>query len=817
MEFNKMLGINPRKLSYKFGFPVTIVIVIIGIATFFLISDSIESFSLHNVNKRLKIMLNDVFELSNQEAQKNLAISSLFAGNPFVKAAYKTAYNGNTASENSPSLQSAREYLRGSLKNILDNYNSILGKKLKMHFHVSPARSLVRIWRKKQIKKDGKWVDISDDISSFRNSVLEITSGKKAFISGIEVGVSGFSIRGICPVKSDNGKIIGSIEVISSFDEVLKKIILSSSQNYSVFMKSKFLNITKTLKDSSKYPIISGEHVLVSATNHDLSMQLISGNDLAKAEKNGINKIKGDYAISLVPVKDYSGKTIGVIGYTLNIDNELLTLSRMKLRTIFGIFVIAFLNVFIIIFVLKKSILKPIKLLSSIIVKNSKGDLSARYPLPKKNCSKILDCGKKDCPEFGKNDVLCFLIVGSSAEEFGREISCPSLLSGKYKSCEECIVYKGIIKDEIHHIGAWYNTLIISIAEIITKIKQRGRVIYDQVSNLSASIEETSATLEEFTVNAKNVDESTKAQAEMVDDAMGSVTMINDHINTITLSVEKQSSSLEDFSSTIEELTANIKSIASVSDNANKVSRELSEVAEQGGIVIKKVINAVSGMEESTKQISAILNVITGIAEQTNLLAMNAAIEAAHAGEYGKGFAVVADEIRTLAENSSSSSKEIQKLIKSIVLSVKDAASLGENAESSLTKITDDVKSSSDINTEIFSSTREQANGVNEIIKSINYILSETKEIKGGMDSIKNDSKRILNSVYNIKTLSLGVSQSSDEQTKGSEQILDSVMEENNSIEEIKKVTDEFYSIIERFITENDAESSIAVVEYEEY
>jgi methyl-accepting chemotaxis protein len=182
---------------------------------------------------------------------------------------------------------------------------------------------------------------------------------------------------------------------------------------------------------------------------------------------------------------------------------------------------------------------------------------------------------------------------------------------------------------------------------------------------------------------------------------------------------EEQASSLEETAASMEELNATVKQNADNARQANVLAVSASEVAVEGGVVVSKVVETMSSINQSSRKIVDIISVIDGIAFQTNILALNAAVEAARAGEQGRGFAVVASEVRNLAQRSASAAKEIKALIDDSVAQVALGSTLVNDAGHTMDEIVDSVRRVTDIMGEISSAGREQEMGIAQINQAV--------------------------------------------------------------------------------------------------
>jgi methyl-accepting chemotaxis protein len=191
---------------------------------------------------------------------------------------------------------------------------------------------------------------------------------------------------------------------------------------------------------------------------------------------------------------------------------------------------------------------------------------------------------------------------------------------------------------------------------------------------------------------------------------------------------EEQAASLEQTSASMEEMSATVKKNAENALQANQLTSGSRDVADRGGQVVAKAVDAMARIEDSSRKISDIIGVIDEIARQTNLLALNAAVEAARAGDAGRGFAVVASEVRSLAQRSSQAAKDIKVLITNSSSQVQEGVGLVNQAGTSLTEILASIKQVADIVAEIASASHEQSTGIDQINKALTQMDEVTQQ-----------------------------------------------------------------------------------------
>lgn len=237
----------------------------------------------------------------------------------------------------------------------------------------------------------------------------------------------------------------------------------------------------------------------------------------------------------------------------------------------------------------------------------------------------------------------------------------------------------------------------------------------------------------------------------------------------VSESVSAQTAAIEQTAASVEEISSMVKTTADHSREASKVASMTNSSALQGESEISKMLSSMGKIVESSNKVVDTISIIDDIAFQTNLLALNASVEAARAGEQGKGFAVVADAVRTLAQKSASSAKEINELVKSNVLVIEEGKQSAEHSAESLKQIISYIKQLNTLMKEIADATAEQNSGVSLISKALNEIESESAKNQSGMisvtqsaNSLREQSHALSRIVHELEQEILGRSQTAN-------------------------------------------------------
>jgi methyl-accepting chemotaxis protein len=326
-------------------------------------------------------------------------------------------------------------------------------------------------------------------------------------------------------------------------------------------------------------------------------------------------------------------------------------------------------------------------------------------------------------------------------------------------------------KDEVGDLSRYFNLTLEKIKNLVLLIKKQSTVLSDIGHDLSSNMTETAAAINQITANIHSIKGRVINQSASVTQTNATMEQVITNINKLNNHIENQSNNISQASSAIEEMVANINSVTStLISNTNNVStlKEASEVGRNGLQDVASDIQEISRESEGLLEINAVME---NIASQTNLLSMNAAIEAAHAGEAGKGFAVVADEIRKLAESSSEQSKTIGTVLKKISESISKITKSTENVLTKFEAIDSGVKTVSQQEENIRNSMEEQGEGSKQVLQSVGGLNELTQLVKSGSEEMLSGSKEVMTESQNLEKATQEITGGMNEMSSGAEQI----------------------------------------------
>ncbi|MDR1127504.1 MAG: methyl-accepting chemotaxis protein [Treponema sp.] len=307
--------------------------------------------------------------------------------------------------------------------------------------------------------------------------------------------------------------------------------------------------------------------------------------------------------------------------------------------------------------------------------------------------------------------------------------------------------------DEIGAMGVYFNETLDKISNLVVNIKQQAGSLSQIGGELSTNMTETAGTINEITDTIQKVKNQADNQANSVSQTSDTMRKIIAVIERFNQHIGAQSDSISRSSAAIEEMLANIDSVTRTLVKNNENVEKLAHASDTGRTGIQGMSSAIQEIAKQSESLLEITALMNSIAGQTNLLSMNAAIEAAHAGDSGKGFAVVADEIRKLAENSGTQSKTIASVLKNIKESIDKIAKSAEGVIERFAAIDQNVRVVSEQEAEIRNSMEEQGTGSKQILEYIAVLNDITQVIKKDSGEMMSQSGEIIDESKNLERL----------------------------------------------------------------
>lgn len=336
--------------------------------------------------------------------------------------------------------------------------------------------------------------------------------------------------------------------------------------------------------------------------------------------------------------------------------------------------------------------------------------------------------------------------------------------------------------DELAELAEAFNRFVESLRIMTGEIKFETRKLSAVGEELSSNTEESAAAINQISATIESISELAENQSGSVGLAASSVEQINSAINALGTMIERQATSVTESSSAIEEMIANIRSLADHSEQIGSNMGGLVEASRNGKEKQKETDALISEVAVRSDKLLETNVVIAKVAAQTNLLAMNAAIEAAHAGDAGRGFAVVAEEIRRLAEQSSGQSRDIKSSlgdIKSLIDRIVASSSLTGTAFEEVLRAVDTVGK---LVEEDRAAMQEQASGGKQVLEALSEINNITEQVRSGSEEMREGGSSILKNIGQVSRLSQEMQASLTEINNGAAEI-------NQSIEEVRELT----------------------------
>lgn len=354
-------------------------------------------------------------------------------------------------------------------------------------------------------------------------------------------------------------------------------------------------------------------------------------------------------------------------------------------------------------------------------------------------------------------------------------------------------------KDEIGEVVAGFNSFTDKLHVIISKVKNSKKTLGSAGTRLTESIDDTAAAIQQIIANIAGVHEDMNSQFASVEMTASSVTESSNKIDALEKMIETQAAGVAEASAAVEEMIGNIASVNNSMDKMAESFTELTQSVSEGTKLQNDVNERIHQIEKQSIMLQSANKAIASIASQTNLLAMNAAIEAAHAGDAGRGFSVVADEIRKLSETSSAQSRTIGQQLKEILETIHSMVVASSRSGEAFNKVTERIGDTDELVQQINGAMQEQNEGSRQINSALQSMNDTTVYVRRSSEELSESNRTVLSQMENLRNVTDKMISRMDEMNTGARKIgetenalkkISVQMEE--SISEIGSQIDEF-------------------------
>ena len=598
-------------------------------------------------------------------------------------------------------------------------------KNIKVHIHTKDNKSYIRGWK---LDKHG------DDLSSFRASVVAVNATHKP-VNTMELGKAGLSLRSVVPIKSDSGEHLGSLEFMQGLNSVAKKF----DKEKDAFMLLMDTNIQKVdlFNNPNKF-----KHYLIS-------QKFINKDFLADAKNIDLNELlktgvymTDKYFYVYQDVVDFQGKKLGIYlaARPMSIVNDVIddsqTLINISLTLLFLFAVILLVATLI---NLRITIIAPLqKLTDSVIALMSYSSADQKIEIKSNDEIGELAHHFNDYMDKLRNTVKKDQMV---VEEVDKAIQMARAGFFVYKvdaqtDNRSTNDLKNSVNDMIQDLGEKFDQLDTALIEY-------GNARFDykfDVKNTSGTI---GSIIHGTRAIGSNISELLATILLSGEQLSHNIDVLSTSANSLSQSANAQAASLEETAAAVEEISSNIQSSSSNVAKMAVLSNDVTTSATQGE---KLAAQTSASMDDINTQVSAIndaIGVIDQIAFQTNILSLNAAVEAATAGEAGKGFAVVAQEVRNLASRSAEAAKEIKDLVESANSKALQGKKIASQMISGYSELNGKISENKQMIDMVSLASKEQTQGIIQINDAINILDKNTQENASDATNIDSLAKEV--------------------------------------------------------------------------
>ena len=668
---------------------VTIVLSYIGLNLY---TSTIKNDIYLNTKKELVYSLNNYLK-----AKKDIGITNAFS-------------IANDGQIKDSILTKERILAIDSLKNINQTLKDGTSfKNVKVHIHTKDNISYLRNWKP---QKHG------DDLSSFRKSIVKVNATKSA-INGFEIGKAGLSLRSVVPIVKD-GIHLGSLEFIQGLNSVSKAF---NKNNHGFLL---LMDIDKKVATPTSDKIFKDKYVI--------SQKFINENFFNSMKSLDMNKlltsnyiVDDKYFYTFINIKDFKGEKLGIavvarpmsaVNIALDKTNNLIYLALIALVLAIVI------NLIISLINLKNTVIKPIYALKNSI--DAVGKNSSMSQIEVKNNDEIGDV----VTSF--NFYLESIHKGIKEDQIVIEEAKSVITRANAGLLNTSVKSKAHTKG-VQELANSINTLVMGTQKNLDVLSEvlvaysNAKFDYDV-----KPLEGITGEIASIMGGAKSTGTTMSGILAMIDNTtkrlLYSAVELNKASKVLSSASNSQAAGLEETAGAIEEILDTVKVSSQNATKMSNLAQEVTNSSITGAKLANETSEAMVEISDQVAEINESIKTIDQIAFQTNILSLNAAVEAATAGEAGKGFAVVAQEVRNLASRSAEAANNIKALVESATRKANDGQKISKDMISGYDTLNQNINLTIELINEVALSSKDQQNSMIQISDTVNELDKVTQE-----------------------------------------------------------------------------------------
>ncbi|HMQ55535.1 MAG TPA: methyl-accepting chemotaxis protein, partial [Anaerolineae bacterium] len=681
-------------------------------------------------------------------------------------------------------------------------------------FHLPPATSFLRLH---------KLDTFGDDLSAIRHTVVEANRQHRP-IMGLERGKLGYGIRGVVPVVTE-GQHLGTFEIGLDFDQhFIQEFKEAYGTEVTVYLhQDSSADYSLETAEAPQREATSAFTLYVSTRDKPLVVAEAVQQQVFESGRFQIERLTQEdrpYAVIVAPIRDYAGEIVGLVELELERSATLATIGHSRnLSLMMGGGVM--LGVTILLWqLLSRSVVRPLQQVTLLVRHLVERDLSrlvtASQALAAGDLTASVEITPEEVKVTGRDEIGT---LGRAVNEMA--VGIQGIGHSFSRMGENLRQLVGQVVENANSVGTASDQLAASADQagfatnqIVTTIQQMSYGVQQQTE----AVTRTAGSIRQVSQMVEGVAKGAQEQADAVNQTGLAMNELRDSIRMIARGADEQTQAVSGAQGTNEGLDRAISQIVERSQKVSQFIQSNLQTARSGqqtaqeavvemdqlGLVTEQLAGRIRHLGQQSGQIGAIVDVIDEIAAQTNLLALNAAIEAARAGEHGKGFAVVADEVRKLAEKSAQATREISEMIKTVQAGADQAVEAMAQASEGVHAGVSRTRAAGTALEAIAGGTTELAQQIDLTVEAVSEIQFAVEELRVALQVVGQVTEQNRAATMEMEAVSdtvtelvEQVSAVVEENTASTEEMAASAGEVSEAIESITRVSEENSAAVE--------------------